>query len=55
MSPFRPFVDLFTQLWLAIDTANALRHGNPVSERARVYCMAESTRTVAAPGAAVPA
>ncbi|MGW8590210.1 hypothetical protein ACWIFB_03110 [Dietzia sp. NPDC055340] len=45
MSPFRPFIDLLAQLWFALDTASAVRHGKPVSERARVYCMTDHAPT----------
>ena len=45
MNPFRPFLDLVAQLWVALDTASAVRHGKPVSERARAYCMADYART----------
>lgn len=45
MSPFRPFIDLFAQLWFALDAASALRRGKPVSARARAHCMTESART----------
>lgn len=55
MTPFRPFLDLLAQLWFALDTANALRHGNPVSDRARAYCMDTSPRTVATAGAPLAA
>lgn len=41
MTPFRPLIDLLAQLWFSLDTASAVRHGKPVSERARVYCMTE--------------
>lgn len=43
MTPFRPFLDLVAQLWFALDTASAVRHGKPVSERARVYCMTDDS------------
>lgn len=39
MNFFRPAVDFARQIWFAIDTANALRHGAPVSDNARRYCM----------------
>lgn len=55
MTPFRPLVDLLAQLWFSLDTANALRHGNAVSEKARAYCMADSSRITPAPGSRVPA
>ena len=45
MNPFRPFLDLVAQLWFALDTASAVRHGKPVSEQARVYCMTDYART----------
>lgn len=53
MNFFRPAVDFVRQIWFAIDTANALRHGAPVSDNARRYCMtapdvATSTATSAA-------
>lgn len=43
MAPIRPAIDLVRQLWYALDTASALRHGAPVSERARQYTMATRT------------
>lgn len=55
MSPFRPLVDLLAQLWFSLDAANALRHGNPVSERARAHCMAESARNAPTADSRVPA
>lgn len=55
MSPFRPLISLLAQLWFSLDTANALRHGNAVSEKARAYCMADSARITPAPGSRVPA
>ena len=45
MNPFRPFLNLVAQLWFALDTASAVRHGKPVSERARAYCMTDCART----------
>lgn len=39
MALFRPAFDFIRQLWHAIDTASALRHGAPVSDQARRYCM----------------
>ncbi|MCD2262228.1 hypothetical protein K3888_05880 [Dietzia aurantiaca] len=45
MSPFRPFIDLLAQLWFALDTASAVRHGKPVSDRARAYCMTDHAPT----------
>ncbi|WP_159149761.1 hypothetical protein [Dietzia lutea] len=39
MTLFRAARDVIAQLWFALDTASALRHGKPVSERARMYCM----------------
>lgn len=42
MTPLRPFINLAAQLWYSLDTANAVRHGNPVSDRARVHCMSDS-------------
>lgn len=55
MTPFRPVVDLLAQLWFSLDTANALRHGNPVSERARAYCMVQTTPTAVTLTASVSA
>lgn len=51
MTPLRPFINLAAQLWYALDTANAVRHGNPVSDRARFHCMSDSAH---APSHAVP-
>ena len=48
MNPFRPLVDLLAQMWLGLDTANALRHGAAVSPKARAYCMNEAARAAAA-------
>lgn len=50
MTPFRSVVTYVTQILTAIDTASAVRHGNPVSDRARRLCMnaTEDTRTPAA-------
>ena len=47
MTPFRPLVNLLAQLWFALDAASAVRHGKPVSERARAYCMTEQSLTTA--------
>ena len=41
MAPFRPLTRFLTQLWFALDTASALRHGGAVSDRARTLCMNE--------------
>ncbi len=49
MAPFRPLIDLLAQLWFAVDTASALRHGNTVSPKARAYCMNEAARASSAP------
>ena len=43
MAPIRPAIDLIRQLWYSLDTASALRHGAPISERARQYTMAAPT------------
>lgn len=48
MNPFRPLIDILAQLWFAVDTASALRHGNSISPKARAYCMNESARAAAA-------
>lgn len=39
MAPFRPLTRFVAQLWFALDTASALRHGGVVSDRARSLCM----------------
>lgn len=41
MTFFRPAIDIARQMWCAIDTANALRHGAPISDSARRYCMTQ--------------
>ena len=41
MTPFRPLTRFLAQLWFALDTASALRHGGVVSDRARTLCMNE--------------
>lgn len=41
MNPFRPLTRFLAQLWFALDTASALRHGGVVSDRARTLCMNE--------------
>lgn len=45
MTLFRPFLDLVAQLWFALDTANAIRHGRPISERARAHTMTDYAPT----------
>lgn len=42
MSVFRAIANFVREIWWAIDTSNALRHGMPVSEKARQYCMPDS-------------
>ena len=48
MAFFRPTFDFIRQMWHALDTASALRHGASVSERARLYCAAPPTQQVSA-------
>lgn len=43
MTPFRPLTQYLAQLWFALDTASALRHGGVVSDRARSLCMNEQS------------
>lgn len=43
MTPLRPFLTLAARLWYALDTANAVRHGNPISDRARAHCLSDHT------------
>lgn len=46
MAAFRPLINFLAQLWFSLDTANAIRHGTAVSDRARAYCMNESSRAM---------
>lgn len=39
MALFSPAVRFVAQLWYAIDAGNAVRHGMPVSEKAKQHCM----------------
>lgn len=47
MTPFRPLTQYLAQLWFALDTASALRHGGVVSDRARSLCMNEQSNSSA--------
>lgn len=48
MAFFRPLFTFTRQLWFALDTANALRHGGAVSAGAQRHCMAQPTELPAA-------
>lgn len=48
MTFFRPLLDFFRQLWFALDTGHAIRHGAPISDTARRYTMTTPDHPVAA-------